>query len=75
MNRRSKYVLLTDLETAQAAAQGWGLHHVFDGTSWKVMILGNPSAEKAGAFVMSQARTGNGLAIKALQLIAANKGN
>jgi len=75
MNRRSKYELLSETETAFAAQQGWGLHHVLDGETWRVMILGNPSAEKAGAFVINQARAGNGLAQKALQLIAANKGN
>jgi len=43
--------------------------------SWRVMILGNPNAETAGTYVINQARAGNGLAQKALQLIAANKGN
>ncbi len=74
MNRRSKYELLSETETAFAAQQGWGLHHVIDGDVCRVMVLGSPNAETIGAFVLNQARAGNGLAQKALQLIAANKG-
>ena len=75
MHRPSIYDLLTEAETAVATQQGWGLHHVADNAIWKVMILGNPNAERAGAAVVALARAGNALAQKALQLVAANKGN
>lgn len=73
----SKVELLTILESTEAAAQGWSLHHVYDlGTSrWRVMVLGSPSAEVAGQRVIAAARMGNQLAQKALSLVMnSNKG-
>ena len=82
----SKQDLLTKEEDAAAQSQGWSLGHVYDLASkkWSVQVYGMPSCEKAGAFVVNQARMGcekagqsvvgmarmgNPLAIKALRLI------
>jgi len=67
----SKLELLTPLEVVEAAAQGWSLSHVFDLASgkWRVMVLGMPSAETAGQFVVNQARMGSTLAQKALGFV------
>ena len=63
--------MLTPLETADAQAQGWSLNHVYDLATekWRVMVLGMPSAELAGQFVVNQARMGNPLAQKALRFV------
>lgn len=65
--------LLTVEETAQAAAQGWGLHHVYDLDTklWRVMVLASPSAEAGSQFVVAQAKAGSPLAQKALRLVMA----
>ena len=63
--------LLTADEDLQAAAQGWGLFDVYDlkTTRWRVMVLGQPSAEVASRRVVEQARQGSGVALKALRLV------
>lgn len=69
--------LLTILESAEAATQGWSLHHVYDleTSRWRVMVLGMPSAEVAGQRVIAAARMGSPLAQKALSLVMnSNKG-
>lgn len=70
----SKSELLTPEEAAQAAAQGWSLSHVYDlaSSKWRVMVYALPCCEKAGLFVVNQARMGNPVAIKALRLIQAS---
>lgn len=67
----SKLELLTAEEDAQAAVQGWSLEYVFDlaSSKWRVMVLGAPSAEAAGRFVIDQARSGSPLAQKALGIV------
>ena len=67
----SNLALLSDLETAEAAAQGWSLGHVYDLATarWRVMVLGSPSAEAAGQQVVALARMGNPVAQKALGLV------
>jgi len=67
----SKQDLLTKEEDAAAQSQGWSLGHVYDLASkkWSVQVYGMPSCEKAGAFVVNQARMGSALAIRALRLI------
>ena len=73
----SKVELLTILETAEAAAQGWSLNHVYDleTSRWRVMVLGMPSAEVASQRVIAAARVGNQLAQKTLSLVMnSNKG-
>ncbi len=67
----SKTELLTKEEDVQASSQGWSLGHVYDLNTkrWSVQVYGMPSCEKAGAFVVNQARMGSALAIKALRLI------
>ena len=66
--------LLTKEEAAEAAAQGWSLDHVYDlATSrWRVQVYAMPDCEKAGQFVVNQARMGSALAIKSLRLIQAS---
>ncbi len=61
--------LLTEDEDAVAAAQGWGLHPVFDlsSTRWHVMAL----PRGAGENIVQHARMGSPLHIKALRLIQA----
>ena len=70
--------LLTSEESAVAAAAGWMLCNVFDSKDkrWQVavlpLVIGQPplhSADRAGLHVINQARSGNALAIKALQLV------
>ena len=63
--------LLTKEEAIAAASQGWSLSHVFDlATSrWVVQVYGMPDCNKAGEFVVHQARLGSALAIKALRLV------
>ena len=63
--------LLTADEDLQAAAQGWGLFDVYDikAARWRVMVLGQPSAEVASRRVVEQARQGSGVALKALRLV------
>lgn len=70
--------LLTKKEDEEAASQGWCLAHVFDLTvrKWRVMILAQPNAHAGEQFVVSQAKAGNALSLKALSLVmASNKGN
>ena len=66
---------LTKDEKRQALLQGWELGHVFDlGTSkWSIKILGMPSAEIAGAGVVTRARMGDALCLKALRLVMASQ--
>lgn len=63
--------LMTPDEDKAAALQGWSLEHVYDmeADRWRVMVLGQPSAEAAGEAVVSRARMGDTLAQKALGLI------
>ena len=69
----SKIELLTTEERAEAAAQGWGLFHVYDpkASRWRVQALGlqTPAAPETGALIVGLARQGMPLAIRALQLI------
>lgn len=73
----SNLVLLSDLEAAQAAAQGWSLGHVYDldTAQWRVQVLGSPSAAACTEAVVGMARMGDPLAQKALSLVMnSNKG-
>lgn len=70
---------LTDDETALAKAQGWSLHTVHDAKRWRVMILPAfdaitrfNTAPDAGTYVVSMARLGHALHIKALRAVMAN---
>lgn len=64
-------VLLSDLETAEAAAQGWSLGHVYDldTAKWQVRVLGSPSADLALNAVISLAKAGSKTAQKALSIV------
>lgn len=66
--------LLTKEEAAIAEAQGWSLSHVYDlaTSKWRVQVYALPCCEKAGQFVVAQARMGSALAIKALRLVQAS---
>lgn len=68
---------LTKEERAEAAAQGWGLFHIYDmeKSRWHVNVLPLSFGEhntvaKAQAHVINQARARHPLSIKALQLMA-----
>lgn len=70
---------LTEDETALAKAQGWALNTVHDAKRWRVMILPAfdaatrfDSASNAGTYVVSMARLGHALHIKALRAVMAN---
>lgn len=67
----SNLVLLSDLETAEAAAQGWSLGHVYDldTAKWQVRVLGEPSADLALNAVISLAKAGSPTAQKALSIV------
>lgn len=66
--------LLNIEESAAAAAQGWSLSHVYDlaASKWRVQVYALPDCEKAGQFVVAQARAGNAVALKALRLVQAS---
>lgn len=70
----SKIELLTVEESTVAAAQGWGLFHVFDSKRWIIQALGlqTPAAPETGALIISLARQGAQPATRALQLIMAS---
>lgn len=76
-NRKSMSDLLSIEEDKAAAKQGWGLHHVYDQDvdQWVVRVLPItfrpplPDAKTAGAYVVNLARSGDGLAQKALQIL------
>lgn len=59
--------LLTPAESAEAAAQGWGIHHVFDlaTSSWSIRILPTDKV----TLVVNLARSANATALKALRLL------
>lgn len=63
----SKSDLLTIEEAKEAAALGWGLHHVYDMNTrvWSVRILPTPMA----LVVVNLARANQPLAQKALRII------
>lgn len=74
----SKFDLFTINENLQAERQGWLLSYVYDlrSTRWSVQVLPTSlmvfhNAEQAGTFVVQRARTGDALAVKALQLVMA----
>lgn len=81
MPRAALYLLsmndLTNEERAAAAAQGWGLFHVYDMAKrrWTLNVLPldfqGTSAEATLRQVLERARSNNAIAIKALRLIAA----
>lgn len=69
---------LTKTERAEAAAQNWGLFHVYDLAKqrWSMNVLPlsfgpGIDADKALKFVMDRARSNQPLALKALQLLSA----
>lgn len=66
----SKSDLFDVEETKAAAAQGWGIHHVYDlqTCAWSVRILPAPAA----VHVVNLARANQPLAQKALRLIKAS---
>ena len=66
--------LLNVEEAAAAASQGWSLEHIYDLASsrWRVVVYAMPDCEKAGQFVVAQARMGNAVALKALRLVQAS---
>lgn len=74
----SKYDLLTEAETAAARSQGWLLCEVFDLTKkrWHRQVLplqfcrATPHAAHMTSQVVARARGGDGVALRALQLIA-----
>lgn len=59
--------LLTDEEDKAAAAQGWGLFHVYDlaVTQWVIRVL----PAEASPNVVNLAKTGDRLAVKALRIL------
>ena len=64
--------LLTIEEDKLAAAQGWGLHHVYEmeARSWTIRIL----PAKAAGLVVNLARNNHPLPLKALRLMSNYKG-
>lgn len=68
--------LLTVEEDKVAAAQGWGIFHVYDHPRWGIRILSqglmppHNNSEAAGAHVVALARSGQPTAQKALKLLA-----
>lgn len=64
--------LLTADEDRQAAAQGWGLHHVYDMAvnQWVIRIL----PAEATTYVVNLAKANQPLPLKALQLMTHYKG-
>lgn len=70
---------LQDHEAKLAAAQGWQLCDVYDGTRTRHQILpvvfAAPfnNAEKVLRFVIGRARSGDGLAQRALQIVMKDK--
>lgn len=66
-NLMSKSNLLTVEEDAQAAAQGWGLHHVYDLAThkWGARVL----PAQAAPHVMHLARANHALPLKAMKII------
>lgn len=68
---------LTKEERAEAAAQGWGLFHIYDmeKSKWHMNVLPlsfgpHTSAMKVQGYVIAQARARHPLCVKALQLMA-----
>ena len=61
------YDLLTAEEDKTAAAQGWGLYHVYDMavTQWVIRVL----PAEASPNVVNLARAGDRLAVKALRIL------
>lgn len=59
--------LLTLTEDAEAAKQGWGLHHVYEleAQRWSIRIL----PAEAGPAVVNLARANHPLPLKALRLM------
>lgn len=74
----SKFDLLTEHEATTARAQGWVLCEVFDLSKkrWNRQILPlqfcktTPHVAHMTSQVIARARTGDGVALRALQLIA-----
>ena len=64
--------LLSIEEDKQAAAQGWGLHHVYDMAvnQWGIRIL----PAEAATQVVNMARAGQALPLKAIRLMTNYKG-
>jgi hypothetical protein len=64
--------LLTIEEDKQAAAQGWGVHHVYDldTKQWGIRIL----PAEAATQVVNMARAGQALSLKAIRLMTNYKG-
>ncbi len=71
------YDLLSIEEDTRAAAQGWCIEYVFDCKSDRLNVVILPinfvkplhNSYAAAALVVSQARDGNALAVKALRLL------